>query len=92
MVTKVWRHLRRTWRFLILTDKQPVSSNDWDLYTYQLKYVNDNGVEITNLIEATHAHTDDDHVEFWDNDVLLLMVQRHSVRQVRNVTVMDFGM
>lgn len=61
----------------------------WDLYTYQLRYVADDGEVVTNLIEATHVHTDDDHVEIWDHDILLFMIQRHSVQQLRNVSELD---
>lgn len=63
--------------------------DDYDIYTYQLTYVDDNGVEVTCLIDATHVHTDDDHVEIWNDDILLLMMQRISVRNLRNVSVMD---
>lgn len=69
----------------------PQETEEWDLYTYQLKYVEDDGTAVTKLLEATHIHTDDDHVEIWDGDILLLMIQRMSVRNIRNVSELDMG-
>lgn len=65
------------------------TQEEWNVYTYQVKYVEDNGSVITKLVEATHIHTDDDHVEIWWDDVLILMIQRMSLRQIRNVSLLD---
>lgn len=70
-------------------DATPIE--EWDIYTFELCYVDDAGEVVTKLLDATHAETDDDHVEFWDGEILLLMVQRSAIRNIRNVTLLDMN-
>lgn len=70
-------------------DTTPIE--EWDIYTFQLRYIDDNGEVTTKLLDATHAETDDDHVEFWDGEILLFMIQRSAIRNIRNVTLLDMN-
>lgn len=65
--------------------------DDSEIFNYQVKYVDDDGLAHTRIIEATKVYADDDHVELWLEDTLLLMIQKTSVQQVRNISVLDMN-
>lgn len=57
--------------------------------TYEITYTDNNMVPHTELIDATHVHTDGPLVELWDGDDLILGVQEDAVQQIRNVSRLD---
>lgn len=60
------------------------------LYNYQVRYVDaETGEETTKLIEATQIIADEDHLEMWLFNVMMLTIQKEALIQVRNVSKLD---